>query len=178
MAARDGRQVRYCRTFLIELTQVREKRRYARLLRLPNRAQNRRLVQVTAATNWRESACGTWVCTSSSWGAPTTWGSASRQTAIVAIKGDRLKNSSPSPAAVDAAVAIHQSWRAPSSAAGTPGKVGGRPRPGAIVKITNPASPHSRPSYQSIGPRSANIPHRTSAKPTAVRTLATAVNAV
>src|ERR1051325_7237880 len=135
------------------------------LVRLPSSDQNKRLVNVTAATNCRESAGGTSVWTSPGWGAPMTCGSARRQTAMIAASGVRLKNSSARAPAVDAAVAIHQIWRAARSAAGTPGRVGGRPRPGAMVKTTNPASPHNSPSYQSAAPRTAKMPASTRPKP-------------
>ena len=122
----------------------------ATLLTTPSSAQNSKLVSVTTTINRWESAAGTSLCDSGASGAPIRCGSAMMARPSTAAQAAGRKTSSQSPPAVAAAVAIHQVCRAVSGATGIPGNSGGRPRPGAAVNTTKPASPHSRPSRHAI----------------------------
>src|SRR3982074_3127275 len=99
------------------------------LVETPSKPQNSRLVSVTTTTNLCDNAAGTSLWDSGASGAPIRCGSAIRPRPRTAAHAVGRKASRQSPAAVAAAVAIHQICRAVSSATGMPGKSGGRPRP-------------------------------------------------
>src|SRR3954462_7470388 len=84
------------------------------LVATPSSAQNSRLVSVTTTTNRWDNAAGTSLWDSGASGAPIRCGIAIRTSARPAAQALGRKASRPSPAAVAAAVAIHQVWRAVS----------------------------------------------------------------
>ena len=115
-----------------------------------------RLVSVTATTNCRESASGTDVEASATWGAPMTWGRSSTPTPAAAAIGARTNAIRPRPSSVAAAVPTHQIWRAFEIGGGharqfrrqaQPGRDGERRKPGKAPQ--QPLAPcHARPAQR------------------------------